>query len=240
LETIDINGTFVVKLCELIHQLQLKHNKQIKLFQANSSELFKGSGNLIINESNLNFYPKNPYALGKILAYWTIRYYRETYGYHFSNGIIFTTESPLRNPKFVIRKLTQKIAEIRDGKISDLVLGQIESCRDWIHAYDVANAAYQILQEPKSDEYVISLGELHFLHEVIEECFDRIGIKLKWVDNQAEDEKTGFVYVRVDKTLFRNYETPTQKLLGDNQKLKNIGWKPHFTFKKIIDDMLQS
>jgi GDP-mannose 4,6-dehydratase len=240
LETISINGVFVTRLCEIIHRLQLKHKKVVKLFQANSAELFKGSGNVMLNESNTDFHPKNPYGLGKLLAYWTIRYYRESFGLHFSNGIIFTTESPYRNPKFVIRKITQKIAQIRDGKTTDLGLGQLDSCRDWIHAYDVANAAFQILQQSLPNEYIISLGELHMLREVIEQCFGKIGVELEWTKEQAVDKNTGFVYVRVDPNFFRTYEAPSQKLLGDNTRLKSIGWAPKFTFGDILDDMLRA
>lgn len=244
LETINLNGFLVCQLCETIYELQKRKHKEIRFFQASSAELFKGSNNRMVNETQIDFHPKNPYGLGKLLAHWTVRYYREFFGLHASNGLIFTTESALRNPKFAIRKIARKVAEIHSGRETDLTLGDLNALRDWIHAGDVATAAFQIVNQREPSDYVISLGSLHTLKDAVDHCFSKIGVQLKWNDTVNGDqmainkEKPEKIYVKTDQSLFRTYETDQQKLLGDNSKLKSIGWKPKYNFSELIEDVL--
>ena len=230
----------MARICETIRQMG-----NIQLFQASSSELFKGFGHLLVDEKVLNFYPKNPYAIGKLTAYWTVRYYREKYGIRAFNGIIFNTESPLRRVSYVTRKITNSAFLIDQKKISNFTIGNIESRRDWIHASDVANAMILIMESTKTpgiqaDDYIISSGYSHSIKEFIDETFDNFERKIRWkhqdnilvgVDEQDQ------VLISQDPNLVRKYETQKEDIVGNNAKLRQLGWQPTYTFADLVEEM---
>lgn len=237
-ETLELNGSIVMKLCEIFR----KNNKQIKYFQANSAELYKGLSNCVVTESNLSFYPKNPYALGKLIAYWTMIYYREKYHMYCVNGIIFNAESPLRRESYMTRKVSMKAAKIKHGDTTVLSLGNLDASRDWIHAYDAAYACWLTLQQKSPSDYNISSGTTHTIRKLVEYVFEKIGIQLEWLNDENNeigiDKKNKQTYVHTDPAFFRSYETKKELLVGDNTKLKNIGWTPKYTWEQLIEEML--
>jgi GDPmannose 4,6-dehydratase len=225
------NSNTVLSICEIIK------NTNIKLFQANSSEIFKGIDSSEITETLLTFYPKNPYAIAKLAAYWTTRWYREYYNLYVSNGIIFNTESPRRNKKFVINKI---ISKIKNNKL--LKIGNINIKKDWIHAYDVAYASWLSLQQPHSDDYVISLNNLHSVREVIEYSFKYINKNIIWEGSDLNEigRTSDEILVKIDPRFFRKYEEKNTNLIGNNTKLKNIGWIPKYTWEKMIEEIFDT
>ena len=242
-QTLIINGNSVMAMCEAVRSL--KEIKKIKVFQANSAELFRGltqhaSDILRIDETILEFYPKNPYAIAKLMAYWIIRYYREYYDLYMCNGIIFNAESPRRNPKFVVNKIARTVRKILTNNDLQLVMGDLEAKRDWIHAYDVAMAAWISLQQPNSDDYVISLNQYHSVRDTIQEAFSVVGINVEWelTKQTGVEKETGRVLVVTNRELFRSYEIKTVALIGDNSKLLSRGWIPKYTWESMIREMV--
>lgn len=240
-ETIWLNGTIPLILCEAVHRV----SKPIKLFQANSMEMYKGLNRLVIDEDELAVYPKNPYAIAKIAAYWSVRYYREQHGCYINSGIIFNAESPRRHPRYVTRKIANAIREMLNNFDAILTVGNLDAERDWIHAYDVAMAAWLSLQQPKPGDYVISLGATHSVRYFIEQSFHQVGITIKWegprdsVEERGVDASTGRLLVKVDPAYFRSYEAKTTPIYGNNTKLRSIGWIPKYSLDDIIVELLQ-
>jgi GDPmannose 4,6-dehydratase len=240
-ETLWLNGNIALILCECVRQAA----KPIKLFQANSMEIYKGLNRLVITEDELGVYPKNPYAIAKITAYWSVRYYREQHGCYVNNGIIFNAESPRRHSRYVTRKIANSVRQILTDPEHVLTVGDLDAQRDWIHAYDVAMAAWLSLQQPNPGDYVISLGATHSVREFIERSFYQVGITIKWegsrdaVEEVGVDSQTGRLLVKVDSAFFRQYETKTIPIYGDNTKLRSIGWIPRYTLDDIIAELLQ-
>lgn len=237
-ETMLTNANSVTTICRIISN----SDKKIKLFQAGSVEMFKGTNQTHINEHTLEMYPKNPYAIAKMAAYWMVRYYREQKNCYVCNGIIFNAESKRRNSKFVTRKITNELRQITQNNDHIMSIGNMAAERDWIHAYDVANAAWLMLQQNIPEDYMICLGKNHTVKEFIEITANKLKIDLRWSGTDVNEigvDQNGRTIIKIDPQFFRGYETNTQPLIGDNSKLKNIGWVPKYDLLGIISDMLE-
>jgi len=239
IKTLELNGIVPMRICETI----LKINKNIKFFQASSSEMYKGFNNCNIENLN-NFYPKNPYGIAKITAHLSVSYYREFYGLFVCSGILFNTESPLRKEEFFSKKICNGVKKIRDNKDNEIIepikINNVNSYRDWIHAYDTANAIISILDHDKPNDYIISLSDLNSIKDFINMAFYWINIKLTWDDKGAYDNDTSIRYIIYDNILNRTYENKIEKISGSNQDLLNIGWEPRFDLDLLILDMISS
>lgn len=246
--TLWTNANVVVALCEIIRKIKNESNRCIKLFQAGSVEIFRGLniGEERIDESVLTFYPKNPYAIAKLTAYWMIRYYREQHQCYMCNGIIFNAESPRRSEKFVTRKIASGVKQALKDPNYILTIGNLDAQRDWIHAYDVAMAAWLILQQGTPDDFMIGLGSNHSVRTFVEKSFAQVNIKIIWTGARGStnelgyDYDTGRVLITIDPAFFREYETKTTPLLGNVNKLRSIGWRPVHSLDTIITELLNA
>jgi GDPmannose 4,6-dehydratase len=187
------------------------------------------------------FYPRSPYGAAKLYAYWITVNYREAYGMHASNGILFNHESPLRGETFVTRKITRAVAAIELGRQECLYLGNIDSARDWGHARDYAAGMWAMLQQDVPDDYVLATGESRTVREFVEHAFAEIGRKIAWSGKGAEetgtDAKSGQVVVRIDPRYFRPAEV--DRLQGDAGKARRkLGWKHETTFQALVTEMV--
>ncbi len=218
--TSDITGLGVLRCLEAIKQF----SPHTKFYQASSSEMFGKVVEVPQNE-NTPFYPRSPYGCAKVYGYWITKNYRESYGMHTSNGILFNHESPRRGETFVTRKITMALAKIKLGLQDKLYLGNLDAKRDWGHARDYVEAMYLMLQQPQGDDYVIATGETHSVKEFLEEAFSYL--KLNYQD-----------YVEIDKKYFRPAEVDL--LLGDSSKAQaKLNWKSKITFKELVKEMVQ-
>ena len=232
----DALGT--LRLLEAIRILGLKD--KTRFYQASTSELY-GKVQETPQSEKTPFYPRSPYAAAKIYAYWITVNYREAYGYHASNGILFNHESPLRGETFVTRKITRAAASIELGLQEKLYLGNLDAKRDWGHARDYVDGMWRILQQETSDDYVLATGETHPVREFVELAFAQVNRKITWsgtgVDEKGTDAKTGKVLVEVDPRYFR--PTEVDLLLGDPAKAKKVlGWSHTTTFKDMVNEMV--
>jgi GDPmannose 4,6-dehydratase len=187
------------------------------------------------------FYPRSPYGAAKVYAYWITVNYREAYGIHASNGILFNHESPVRGETFVTRKITRALARIKEGLQDKLFIGNLESLRDWGHARDYIEAMWLILQQDEPDDYVIATGEQHSVREFIEVAAAQLDIDIEWrgkgVDEIGINSANGNTIVEVDSRYFRPTEVET--LLGDPSKAKSVlGWEPKVGFKQLVEEMV--
>ena len=215
--TAEVDGTGTLRFLEIIRHLK----KNIKLYQASTSELYGDSINRDgRQDEETKFLPNSPYAAAKLYGYHIVKIYREAYGIFASNGILFNHESPLRGLEFVTRKITNAVGKIKSGFEKKLKLGNLESARDWGYAPEYVEAMWLILQQSKADDYVISTNETHSVQEFVEEAFAAAG--MDW-------EK----YVEVDELLKRPKDVV--HLRGDNSKAKEIlNWQPKVKFKKLV------
>ena len=236
--TADVNAIGTLRLLDSIREV----NDKIKFYQASSSELF-GKVREIPQNENTPFYPRSPYAVSKLYAYWITINYREAYNLFASNGILFNHESPRRGKGFVTRKITTGIADILSGKLECLYLGNLDAKRDWGYAGDYVEAMWLILQQDKPDDYVIATGETHTVREFCELAFRNVGINLVWegegLNEKGIDKNTGKELVRISSESFRPAEVDL--LLGDPTKAKNkLGWKPKVSFEELVAMMVKS
>jgi NDP-4-keto-2,6-dideoxyhexose 3-C-methyltransferase len=236
LKTYELNAILPLRICDTI----LKLNRNIRFFQASSSEIFKGHDHqqreFVVNESTL-YLPVNPYGIAKAAASSTVKFYRDCYSLFACTGILFNTESPLRSNKFITKKISNGICKIRGGDEHAIKVGNIHAHRDWIHAYDVASAIYKILNYQKPEDYIVSLSQLHSVKNFIETAFETIGVTLDWTELDAYDIKTQKQYILLSDIDQRQYEKQNEMIVGDNTKLKSIGWTNKYSFKDIIFDM---
>jgi GDPmannose 4,6-dehydratase len=228
----DALGT--LRLLEAIKILDLQH--KVRFYNATTSELY-GLVQEIPQTEKTPFYPRSPYAVAKLYSYWITVNYREAYGIHASNGILFNHESPVRGETFVTRKITMAAAQIKLGLQDKLFLGNLSAKRDWGYAKDYVEAMWMILQQDEPDEYVIATGETHSVREFCEEAFEELGIKLEWqgkgVDEKGIDSSTGKVIIEVDPRYFR--PTEVELLIGDPTKAREkLGWNPKVTFHELV------
>jgi GDPmannose 4,6-dehydratase len=216
--------------------------QRTRVYQASTSELYGNSGGYLRDE-NTPFAPRSPYAVAKLYAYWLTRNYRDAYGMHASNGILFNHESPRRGPTFVTRKITKAVAAISRGEQDCLYLGNIDAVRDWGHARDYVEAMWLALQQDKPDDYVVATGNAYSVRAFVVLAFAEIGIDLGWVGQPGSihekgiDCKTMRTVVRIDPKYFR--PTEVNLLRGDASKaMRVLGWRPRTKFRDLVKEMV--
>lgn len=234
----DALGT--LRLLEAIRIFRLED--KVRFYQASTSELY-GLAQEVPQRETTPFYPRSPYAAAKLYAYWITINYREAYGIHASNGILFNHEGPTRGETFVTRKITRGVAAIELGLQNKLFLGNLSARRDWDHARDYVEGMWRILQQTQPDDYVLSTGEAHSVREFVECAFGEVGIEIAWrgsgVEEQGFDRKTGRVLVEIDPEYFR--PTEVDFLLGDSSKARaKLGWVHKTTFPELVKEMVAS
>ena len=211
-----------------------------RFYQASTSELF-GQVQEVPQRETTPFHPRSPYGVAKLYGYWITRNYREAYGLHASNGILFNHESPRRGETFVTRKITMAAVRIRRGLQECLYLGNLDAKRDWGYAGDYVRSMWLMLQQETPDDYVVATGETHTVREFVERAFARLGIVIEWrgkgVDETGVDTENGKPVVRIDPRYFRPAEV--EQLLGDPSKAKlRLGWEPAIRFDRLVDLMV--
>jgi GDPmannose 4,6-dehydratase len=234
----DAMGT--LRLLEAIRILKLESSA--RFYQASTSELY-GMAQETPQRETTPFYPRSPYAAAKLYGYWITVNYREAYGIHACNGILFNHESPIRGETFVTRKITRAVAAITLGLQDKLYLGNLDSKRDWGHARDYVEGMWKILQAPEPDDFVLATGESHTVREFVERAFAHVGRTIVWrgkgVDEKGIDEKTGQELVAVDPHYFR--PTEVDMLLGDATKAREkLGWSHRTKFPDLVREMVES
>jgi GDPmannose 4,6-dehydratase len=234
----DALGT--LRLLEAIRILNL--SDRTRFYQASTSELYGKARSSPQNEQT-PFYPRSPYGVAKLYAYWITVNYREAYGMYAANGILFNHEGPTRAETFVTRKITRAVAAIHLGLQDKLYLGNLDAKRDWGHARDYAEGMWRILQQPEPDDYVLATGEAHTVREFAERAFAEVGIEVVWKGaGRAErglDCKTGTVLVEIDPHYFR--PTEVDSLVGDASKAREkLGWTHKTTFTQLVAEMVAS
>lgn len=231
---VDALGT--LRVLEAVRLLGME--KDVRIYQASTSELY-GLVQQTPQSETTPFYPRSPYGVAKLYGFWIVKNYREAYGMHCSSGILFNHESPRRGETFVTRKITRGLSRISLGYQKVLELGNLNAKRDWGHAKDFVEAMWLMLQEPEPDDYVIATGEQYSVKQFVETAAPYFGIRIHWEGeglNEVGIDQTGEVRIRVNERYFRPAEVET--LLGDSSKArKKLGWKPHFTFEKLVEDM---
>ena len=234
----DALGT--LRLLEAIRILDL--GETARFYQASTSELY-GNAPQSPQSETTPFAPRSPYAVAKLYAYWITVNYREAYGFHASNGILFNHESPIRGETFVTRKITRAVAAIHLGLQETLYLGNLDAKRDWGHARDYVEGMWRILQQDKPDDYVLATGENHSVREFVELAFARIGRTLEWrgagLEEAGVDAGTGDVLVKIDPRYFR--PTEVDSLLGDAKKAHDrLGWCHQTSFDQLVAEMVDA
>jgi GDPmannose 4,6-dehydratase len=234
----DALGT--LRLLEAIRILRLE--KRVRFYQASTSELY-GNAAVRPQDETTPFAPRSPYGAAKLYAYWITVNYREAYGMHASNGILFNHESPIRGETFVTRKVTRAVAAIHAGRQQKLFIGNLDAARDWGHARDYVEGMWMMLQQPEPDDYELATGETHSVRELIERAFAVVGRSVAWRGTGREetgyDTRTDEILVEVDPHYFR--PTEVNVLLGDPSKARaKLGWRHRVSFEQLVVEMVQS
>jgi GDPmannose 4,6-dehydratase len=256
--TAQVDALGTLRFLDAIRETGL--TRQVKFFQASTSELY-GKVREIPQSETTPFYPRSPYAVSKLYAYWMIVNYREAYNLFASNGIMFNHESPRRGKTFVTKKITREIASIVSGQSEKLVLGNLEAKRDWGYAPEYCEGMWRIMQHDVADDFVLSTGETHSVREFVEKTFEYLGVRLNW---RGKDETERGVIAAVDKDILReraraneiivkknqtvvevnpSYFRPTEVdlLIGDSSKAEKIlGWKAATKFDQLIKIMIEA
>ena len=236
--TANADGLGALRLLEAIRILRMED--RVRFYQASTSELYGGAYTEPQNEST-PFHPRSPYASAKLYAYWITVNYREAYGIHASNGILFNHEGPTRGETFVTRKITRAVAAIECGYQEKLYLGNLDARRDWGHARDYVEGMWLMLQQPEPDDYVLATGVAHSVREFVEKAFARVGRKVAWQGkNESErgiDAATGKILIEVDPRYFR--PTEVDFLVGDPSKARRkLGWSHRVSFDELVTQMV--
>ena len=236
--TSNVDALGTLRLLNAVRSANLESS--CRLYQASTSELF-GKVREVPQSETTPFYPRSPYAVAKQFAFWMLVNYREAYGMHLSNGILFNHESPRRGATFVTRKITRAVARIKCNLQDTLYLGNIDSKRDWGHAKDYVEAMWLILQQDIPDDYVCATGEMHTVREFVELAFSIIGVEIVWQGEKENEtgscKKTGRIMVKIDPKYYR--PTEVEQLLGNAAKAtKKFGWKPKITFHELVKEMV--
>ena len=237
--TANADGMGTLRLLEAIRILDLV--KKVRFYQASTSELY-GKVQAVPQNETTPFYPRSPYAAAKLYAYWITVNYREAYGIHASNGILFNHESPIRGETFVTRKVTRAVAAIVMGLQKKLYLGNLDAKRDWGHARDFVDGMWRILQQEQPDDYVLATGELHSVRDLVELAFEMVGRRISWrgkgVNEVGVDSTNGDELVAIDPRYFR--PTEVDLLLGDATKARErLGWKHTTPFRDMVAEMVR-
>lgn len=236
--TANADAIGVLRLLEAIRILGME--KETRFYQASTSELY-GLVQEVPQRETTPFYPRSPYGVAKLYGYWITVNYREAYGMHASNGILFNHESPIRGETFVTRKITRSIARMEAGIEDTLYLGNLDAKRDWGHARDYVEGMWKILQMDTPDDYVLATGETRSVREFVEVALAEVGRNIEWrgkgVEEVGIDIRSGKAIVRVDPTYFR--PTEVDLLVGDASKAQSkLGWKPKTPFAQLVKEMI--
>lgn len=236
--TAEVDGVGTLRFLDAIKETHIP----ARFYQASTSELY-GLVQEVPQSEKTPFYPRSPYAVAKLYAYWIVVNYREAFGIHASNGILFNHESPRRGENFVTRKITLGVAKICAGLEKTLFLGNLSAQRDWGYAPDYVRMMWMMLQQEKPDDYVVATGEMHSVREFVEKSFQHAGIEIEW---QGKDEnekgintKNGQVVVAVNPQYYR--PTEVEQLLGNPAKAKlKLGWEPEVKFEELVKIMTKA
>ncbi len=235
--TANSNALGTLRILEAIRILGLE--KSTRFYQASTSELY-GLAQETPQTEKTPFYPRSPYAISKLYAYWTTVNYREAYGLYACNGILFNHESPVRGENFVTRKITRALARIKLGVQDELFLGNLHAKRDWGHAKDYVEAQWLMLQQEKPEDYVIATGEQYSVRDFVDRAAGELGMKIRWQGEGLREEgidASGRRIVSVDPRYFR--PTEVDNLLGDAAKARTkLGWTPKITFNQLVKEMV--
>jgi GDPmannose 4,6-dehydratase len=236
--TSNADGTGTLRLLEAIRILGLE--KKTKFYQASTSELY-GLVQEVPQSEKTPFYPRSPYAAAKLYSYWIVVNYREAYGIHASNGILFNHESPLRGETFVTRKITRAVAAIKQGFQQKLYLGNLDAKRDWGHAREYVRGMWLMLQQEEADDYVLATGETTIVRDFVTKAFSETGVTINWSGTGIEEKgtcaETGKVLVEVDPRYFR--PTEVELLIGDPTKAKEkLGWVHETKWEQLCAEMV--
>ncbi len=236
----NADGLGTLRMLEAIRILRMAD--RVRFYQASTSELYGNTPEHPQSETT-PFQPRSPYAAAKLYAYWITVNYRQSYGMHASNGILFNHESPVRGETFVTRKITRGVAAISLGHQARLHLGNLDAARDWGHARDYVEGMWLMLQQPKSDDYVLATGESHTVREFVEAAFAHIGRRIEWHGSGIEETgscaRTGEVLVSVDPRYFR--PTEVDWLLGNPAKARErLGWRHETPFPHLVSEMVDA
>ncbi|MGA2617588.1 MAG: GDP-mannose 4,6-dehydratase [Thermoguttaceae bacterium] len=236
--TANVDGLGVLRLLESIRQAKT----EVRFYQASTSELFGQVAETPQSETT-PFHPRSPYAVGKLYGFWITRNYREAYGMHASNGILFNHESPRRGENFVTRKITYSLARILAGVQETLILGNLDSRRDWGYAPDFVEGMWRMLQQERPDDYVVATGEMHSVREFVEAAARVTGFQIAWEGSGTGevgiDRPSGRTIVAIDPKHYRPAEVDL--LLGNAQKAQRVlGWKPRVGFQELVEIMTRA
>jgi len=237
--TADVDAVGTLRLLDAIRTCHLTNH--VKFYQASTSELY-GKVQEVPQSETTPFYPRSPYGVAKLYAYWILVNYREAYNMFACNGILFNHESPRRGETFVTRKITRAVAKISLGQQKQLELGNINAKRDWGHAKDYVEAMWLILQAEKPDDYVCATGETRTVREFVEKAFSHVGITIEWegtgVDEVGKNKANGDVLVKINPKFYR--PTEVELLLGDPTKAKTVlKWQHRYTFDQLVQEMVE-
>ncbi|KAE8372780.1 GDP-mannose 4,6-dehydratase [Aspergillus bertholletiae] len=240
LSTSDTNALGTLRVLEAMRILNL--DKTTRFYNAGTSELY-GCDMPAPQTEETPFYPVSPYATAKQFQYWTTVNFRDAYGFHASNGILFNHESPRRGTTFVTRKITSQVALIACGLSESFELGNLNAVRDWGHAKDYMRGVHLILQQPEPGDYILASGTAYSVRQFVEAAFQIIGVNIEWsgtgLDEVGIDSVTSKVRVRVNRKYYRTLENET--LLGSAAKAKRVlGWQPKYTFRALVEEMVLS
>ena len=236
--TANSDGLGTLRLLEAMRILKL--GDHVRFYQASTSELY-GKVQEVPQTETTPFYPRSPYGAAKLYAYWITVNYREAYGFHASNGILFNHEGPTRGETFVTRKITKAVAAIKRGRQSQLFLGNLDATRDWGHARDYVEGMWMMMQQDEPGDYVLATGEAHSVREFVEIAFGHVGYSIEWrgagIEEVGVDSKSGDVLVSIDPRYFR--PTEVDDLLGDPTKARNVlGWRHRIGFDELVREMM--
>ncbi|BGP23167.1 GDP-mannose 4,6-dehydratase [Rhodotorula toruloides] len=238
----DVDGLGTLRLLDAIRTCGLTNH--VRFYQASTSELY-GKVVETPQTETTPFYPRSPYGVAKLYGFWIVKNYRESYGMHASNGILFNHESPRRGRTFVTRKISRAVAEISLGQQDCLYLGNLDAKRDWGHARDYVEGMWRMLQQDQPDDYVLATGETHPVREFVEKAFAIVGTTIEWegekdtVNEVGKCKQTGKVLVRVDERYFRPAEVDL--LHGSPAKAEaTLGWKRKCSFDELVKEMVEA
>ncbi|MCP5433745.1 MAG: GDP-mannose 4,6-dehydratase [Alphaproteobacteria bacterium] len=237
--TANADAVGTLRLLEAVRILKME---KVRFYQASTSELF-GKVAEVPQRETTPFHPRSPYGVAKLYAFWITVNYREAYGFHASNGILFNHESPLRGETFVTRKITRGVAAIETGAQRCLYLGNLDARRDWGHARDYVEGMWRMLQQDAPDDYVLATGEMHSVRRFAELAFAHVGRTLDWQGKGVEETghctRTGEIVVRVDPNYFRPAEV--DQLLGDAAKARRkLGWSATVRLPELVAEMMEA